>query len=355
MNAYDERIMTQLPLYLQMEFPAVLTHRGAVSKSVADLLRPCIQNSVGPERFQKILRELHHLKHDRLELQYLLNVHLKRSKIASSFVQVVPEPFSSFEDRSLYSGYVPCGSYFRTLYTAIIDRHRHKMDKHMMLLDGKVLKGDHSFKFPKHMAKIEETSVFSALYTLNNEYEEIVHQALVPSKSLTYLKHSFTKMHEAYKDYGFDMPIAFFTDNVGGDKTFLESVFDSLKKDVRPLTDLETTFATSSTPDLTLPTETLLIPIERNFELINKEIANLSAIITACKNTTPPVVGFDAEWKTHTGNDLVDVIQIAYDSLVMFNMSIDVGETSYLQVSNCSWGTLGSRKLGVILVETWLI
>ncbi|CAO3644785.1 unnamed protein product [Mucor hiemalis] len=75
------------------------------------------------------------------------------------------------------------------------------MGKYMMLLDGKVLKIDHSFKFPEHMAKIEEISVFSALYTLNNEHEKNVRQTLVPSKSLTYMKHSFTKMHEAMCKY----------------------------------------------------------------------------------------------------------------------------------------------------------
>ena len=73
-----------------------------------------------------------------------------------------------------YAGFVPSGTYVRTLYTAIIQTLRPKMDKHMMLLDGKVLKGDHSFKFPKHMAKTNEASVFTALYTITNEYEEIV-------------------------------------------------------------------------------------------------------------------------------------------------------------------------------------
>lgn len=78
LNAHDLDLIRQLPHELQLEFPAVLTHKGAVSKAVADLLRPCMQNSVGPERFQKILRELHHLKHDRLELQYLTAVYNKR-------------------------------------------------------------------------------------------------------------------------------------------------------------------------------------------------------------------------------------------------------------------------------------
>ena len=73
--------MRQLPVQLQAEFPAYLSHRGAVSKQVGDLLRPCIQNSMGPERISKVLRELHTLKHDRSELQYLTAM-----KVAISFL-----------------------------------------------------------------------------------------------------------------------------------------------------------------------------------------------------------------------------------------------------------------------------
>ncbi|KAG1311906.1 hypothetical protein G6F64_003457 [Rhizopus arrhizus] len=66
-NAHDSLIIKQLPYGLQLEFPAVLIHRGGVSKAATGFLRPCIQNSVGSECFQKILIELHHLRHDRLE------------------------------------------------------------------------------------------------------------------------------------------------------------------------------------------------------------------------------------------------------------------------------------------------
>ncbi|CEP08288.1 hypothetical protein [Parasitella parasitica] len=48
LNAHNHEIIEQLPLELQMEFPAILTANFCVSKTVADLLRPCMQNSVGP-------------------------------------------------------------------------------------------------------------------------------------------------------------------------------------------------------------------------------------------------------------------------------------------------------------------
>ncbi|KAI7887063.1 uncharacterized protein EV154DRAFT_485029 [Mucor mucedo] len=110
-NAHDPEIIEQLPLELQVEFPAVLSHRGGISKVIADLLRPCIQNSVGPERFQKILRELHVLHHDRIELQYLLSEYKKRNGISQYFATSPPERFSSFNDQKKYAGFVPTGTY----------------------------------------------------------------------------------------------------------------------------------------------------------------------------------------------------------------------------------------------------
>ncbi|OBZ85966.1 hypothetical protein A0J61_05984 [Choanephora cucurbitarum] len=222
-NGHDGSIVKQLLLELQMRFPSFLTHKGGVSKAAADLLKPCIQNSVDPERFRKFLLEMHHLRHNRLELQYLLSFFRKRNSIARRFHQSELKTYSAFEDQRQYSDYVPTSTYIRILYTAIIETLRPKMGKHMILLDGKLLKGNHSFKFPKHVTRIEETSVFTALYTVTNEHEKIVQQSLVPSKALSYLRYPFEKMHEAYSLYGHEMPIAFFTDNIKGDKSFLEA------------------------------------------------------------------------------------------------------------------------------------
>lgn len=187
LNVHDARIIEQLPFDLQLEFPAILTHKYGMSKNLANLLRPCIQNAVGPKKFQKILSELHHLYHDRLELQYLVYELRKRNSNRSYFVHNAPALFSNFNDQTMYAGYVPTAGYIRTFYTTIIETLRPKMEKQTMLLGSRILKGDHSFKFPKHMAKIEETSIFTALYTVTNEYEEIIHQVLVPSKPLSYL------------------------------------------------------------------------------------------------------------------------------------------------------------------------
>lgn len=223
-NGHDRRIIENLPQHLQMEFPAILTHKSGVSKVVADLLRPCVQNSLGPTCFAKMLRELHMLEHDRRELQYLSTIKYRRTHptVADMFEQqprrqsVTYPSFSTFNDRQGYAGHVPSAQYFGYLYNAIIDELRPSMDKEMMILDGSVLKGDHSFKIIKHISNIEGTPTFNALWTVCNEYEEVRMQCLVPSKSLSHLQFSFEKMRDAYQLYGHKMPELFFTDNVKG-------------------------------------------------------------------------------------------------------------------------------------------
>ncbi|KAL9536874.1 hypothetical protein MBANPS3_012294 [Mucor bainieri] len=329
-NAHDDKFMQQLPMELQMEFPALLTHRGGVSKAVADLYRPCIQNSVGPERFQRILREQHHLKHDRLELQYLISkVGQRNAAFENSGYKYDPvKPFPPFDDENTYAGYVPSAAYFRTLYTSIIESMQPKMDKHMMLLDGNVLKGDHSFKFPKHMGKIEDSNVFSALYTMTNEYEEIVQQALVPSKSLSYLKHALEMMKDAYVDYGHEMPMAFFTDNVAGDKAFLEAIFSSLKEGLQPLQKEEVSFH-RSTDEFVLPADVAIDYVcPANYDEIDEKMEKLVSELNG--QDEQAAVGFDAEWvvnydRTQEENTTgtvdrsrfrVDTMQIAYKNTV---------------------------------------
>ncbi|KAK4510791.1 uncharacterized protein ATC70_005224 [Mucor velutinosus] len=194
-----------------------------------------------------------------------------------------------------------------------------KMDKHAMLLDGKVLKCDHSFKFPKHIAKIEDAGVFTALFTVTNEYEEIVHQVLVPSKSLIYLKHSLQKMKEAYELYGHEMPVAFFTDNVQSDKRFLESIFDSLKVIQEVPRQQETANSNANRLFLRLPNDVEVDYLNRDVGLIIRKMKDLNDKLTVERNAgKPSVIGLDTEWNVNDDPhyDQVDVIQIAHGNTV---------------------------------------
>ncbi|KAG2191256.1 hypothetical protein INT47_006438 [Mucor saturninus] len=165
------------------------------TRRIVDLDR---SNSMDPERIAKVLRELHIQKHDRSELQYLTAMKAKygEQNITHFFsTPTIIEPFSSFDNQNGYAGYTPTPN----------------MDKQMMLLGGKVLKGDHSFKIVKHMASIDGTSIFTALYTLCNKFEEIRMMLLVLTKSLEHLRWSFNELMNAYEGYSHEKPIVFYT------------------------------------------------------------------------------------------------------------------------------------------------
>ena len=240
--ANGEQIIHQLPKFLQCQYPGYMTHRSGISKIVGDLLRPCMQNSVGPKRFQKILRELHKLKHARSEFQYL-NAAIFRGgnpAISQYFTNYnVIRAFSDFDDKNGYGGFIPSPQYFRSFYTSYTEEIRYLLDKQMMVLDAKYLKGDHSFRIIKLIGKVDGASIFTALYTIVNEYEEVRLQYLVPTKSLAHLKYAFNAVRRPLEFYGHGQPEIFFTDNIRGDKNILENRWPLLKNAVQPVTERE--------------------------------------------------------------------------------------------------------------------
>ena len=126
-NSYisnDTEIICQLPETLQCEYPGYMTHRSGLSKTLGDLYRPCVQNSVGAKRFHKIIREIHYLKHARLHLQYIQDI--CRRFLQPTIADVIQNqkkitPFFSFNVRSKYAGHVPSPQYFCS-YTAFMEK-----------------------------------------------------------------------------------------------------------------------------------------------------------------------------------------------------------------------------------------
>lgn len=232
-------IMKQINLDLQAEFPAVLTHKSGVSKSMIKLMRPAFQHGIGPHRMSKILRIMHTERYDELQLQYYIALDNRRSNpnllsffSNSSNVRLSAE-FPKYDDRSTYNGFSPSANYLSYVYSCIISKLSPLIDQLISMLDGIILKGDHSFKIIDHMAKINGVSTFSCLYTMLNEYEEIRIMVLSHSKKIENLAPRFNEMMNTYSRLGMPSPELFYTDNVVGDQAFLKEVIPSLCKDVK--------------------------------------------------------------------------------------------------------------------------
>ena len=63
--------MESLPASLQLAFPAVLSRKGGLSKSVLCQLRVCNQHKMGPSGVRSLLFEAHTLRFNTIQLQYL--------------------------------------------------------------------------------------------------------------------------------------------------------------------------------------------------------------------------------------------------------------------------------------------
>jgi hypothetical protein len=162
-NGYDEKILRQLPIRWQVQFPCILTHRSGVSKDLAERIRSEMQNSVGPHRVSKTLEEGYYREHDLTELQYLdaARRYTSKATIHGAFAanhNKIKE-FSKFSDNSKYNGSCPTPKFISHVYTAYITTLRPKIEHQMSMLDGKILKHDHSFKIIKHLKKINNKPI----------------------------------------------------------------------------------------------------------------------------------------------------------------------------------------------------
>ncbi|KAI7853847.1 hypothetical protein BDC45DRAFT_569823 [Circinella umbellata] len=151
-----------------------------------------------------MLQELHTKRHTVLHTKYTL-AHLYHKETQQTLFESWNNnnnknkyyEFSSFDDAQGYGDYIPSATYFRLVYTAVLDVLR-------PFTYGQTNDG------------------------LCIEYEEIQLQLLVPTKSLHHLKTPFEEMMKTCRQYEYQPPRLFFTDNVRGDKRFLQQMITFL-------------------------------------------------------------------------------------------------------------------------------
>ena len=137
----DPYIISQLSRHLQESFPALLTARAALDKSLMSVMQTCFATRFGPEPFAALLAEMRYLDHAHRELLYLSAL----SASAESAYPVDHQPFSAFGDKERYGGTVPSKNYCKAVFVDWMRAHRPFFDRVMASLPGTVLKGDHTF------------------------------------------------------------------------------------------------------------------------------------------------------------------------------------------------------------------
>ena len=71
LNYYDPVVLSQLDPALAAEFPAFLTHRSGIDKTLMALIRAGLGHRLSSSAWSKVLREIHVREHDLREIKYL--------------------------------------------------------------------------------------------------------------------------------------------------------------------------------------------------------------------------------------------------------------------------------------------
>jgi hypothetical protein len=204
-------------------FPAFLTHRSGIDISVMTLIRAGMANSTNSNSWAKVLGELHVREKDLRELQYLYFATKERTDPRHS--TKVYEPFSDFEDRAGYAGFSPHRTYITAVYVDYMNHIRPALDQCVAALKCEMAKWDHSHKLPKYLMKLGGVPIFSGLFTLLNESEQIRYQAWVPTKALTHIRTGLEEMVRSLESHGHPPVRLGWTDNVACDAaTFLDCI-----------------------------------------------------------------------------------------------------------------------------------
>ncbi|XP_006455795.1 hypothetical protein AGABI2DRAFT_76455, partial [Agaricus bisporus var. bisporus H97] len=313
-RSWDSRILDALPPHLAAEFPAHLTHRSAMSKSLFEWMRLCFQNGMGSKQFSDSLRVRHLLSYDSLHLQYLHHL-ASLCQGLQRWMDIKYETFLPFDDKSPRGrhGFVPGSEWLRDVYDTYIEGYQHDFNQHMAMLTGKICAIDHSHKVTKQIARVDGEQVFTALLTVTNEKGEIRICNFVATKSHSQFETALTRMRRSLEQYGHSQPVLFYTDNMA-DKLFLENSFPSLRNDVIPIEEY------SHLDPLVIPPDIQIMPMD-TVQSINHAISTILDDVPVDNGEI--AVGFDSEWNVELSPQgfvrcagKTAVIQVAYQSRI---------------------------------------
>ncbi|KAJ7787841.1 hypothetical protein B0H14DRAFT_2628984 [Mycena olivaceomarginata] len=161
----DPHILAQLPRHVQAAFPAYISARGAISKLMMRLMRNTFSTRMGPA-----------------PLMY--------TAAANFYGQVGLKQYSAFDDPNGYAGSPPSIPYLKGLFT----------DRDIATKPLTVAKADHTFDVLKHMGGVKGERIFTAAYTVINEFEEVRGHSLTLTKSLEFVKDMFAGIQQGLQD-----------------------------------------------------------------------------------------------------------------------------------------------------------
>jgi len=140
--SWDHKILSSLPKWLMVSFPAVLTHRSGMDVHLFNHMKLSFQSGVGAKQFSDGLRAAHKEHFHKIYLQYLSLI-LKGLAFHQLQKTTFPD-FGSFD--SEYAGFVPSARWLRNLYDADVMKETPILDQQMSMISICIGATDHSHK-----------------------------------------------------------------------------------------------------------------------------------------------------------------------------------------------------------------
>ncbi|KAJ3310268.1 hypothetical protein HDU76_003407, partial [Blyttiomyces sp. JEL0837] len=322
-NGWDERVLAQYPACISRRFEFMLTKRSGVSLSVLEDIMDGPINGKSISAVRETLYQAHRNRHVELELAYYSTVNAMKGLMIDCPVEM----FSRFSDPEKYAGFVPSESYLRTLrplfnFDALpVDEtftikskisiqqqitREYYQQRALQHIDGRILSADAAFKVAsltiirstvENLNSIGTSRPIKSIYTIFNEYDQIVFQKALPTNSLEDIKLDLKLLFlTRYRQLGLKMPLIFYTDRCCDDKVFIEALCDEIQSEddlftqavARPLPQ-----STEPLPLLALPnTQIYLNILDQSLAVVCAEIAEDAVAVS------PFAVGLDIEWNT---------------------------------------------------------
>ncbi|TEB37872.1 hypothetical protein FA13DRAFT_1620965, partial [Coprinellus micaceus] len=311
-SSWDKRILKILGPEVSNIFPAWLSWRCAISKRLFGWLRTCMQSGMGLKQFSDGLRVQHLLAYHELEHQYLH--YLRRVRPMAKALGRVFQKFPAYDDASPNGphGYVPSASFFRNIYDQFMEDHRPAIHQQVSVLSFGAGSLDHSHKLTKHVASLNHKHPLQGVLSTGNQNGEIRTMHLVTTTGHSQTELALSELLKSLELFGHDPPNVMFTDNILGDKHFLEDVFsNSLRKDVIAME------AYSHLDELTIPQD-LNVSVRNTPLSINEACRSILNDLPNDRGAKL-VVGFDMEWNVnYSANGRIvhrgptGLVQIAY-------------------------------------------
>jgi hypothetical protein len=227
-NGWDPDIRKGLPSGIQYMFPYDVQHRALVDVKLTNELVVMALNDTSVSAFTRIIDE--RAKNVFLYAEAAWKERLAAAKTAnpqqSPFLddpEVPLRDFGSFNDRKGYDGWCPKKNFWHRLLRKQTDAFQEQWTRELQLIDGTIFKGDHSRKTAK-LIRIKGTRIFKSIYTLMNEYHQILGFWFTIGESLDELRDVLSGVAKRFSNHGFDGPVLYYTDSCCKEKQYLKTV-----------------------------------------------------------------------------------------------------------------------------------